>query len=150
VAHELAHVHHRDLRGGLIWLAVVAPFGLFAAALLAERLAPRDAPLGPRAIPAVALALALLLPPLTWISNELSRDVERRADAFSLELTGDPETFTAFQRRIALQNVSDPDPPAWRHGLFGTHPTTLQRIGQAEAFASGREGQSRAASPAGP
>jgi STE24 endopeptidase len=150
VAHELGHVHYRDLRGGLIWLAVVAPFGLWAAALLAERLAPRDAPLGPGAIPAVALSLALLLPPLTWISNVLSRDVERRADAYSLQLTGDPDTFIAFQRRIAIQNVSDPEPPAWRHVLFGTHPTTLQRIGQAEAFATRRDRRSRAASPAAP
>ena len=59
VAHELGHVHHHDVRNGLIWLAIVAPFGMWAVAVLAERLAPRDAPLGPRAVPAVALSLAL-------------------------------------------------------------------------------------------
>ena len=135
VAHELGHVHHHDVRDGLLWVAVVAPFGLFAAATLASRLAPRDAPLGPRAIPAVALSLALLLPPITWISNQLSRDVERRADAFSLQLTREPRPFIGFQRRIAIQNVADPDPWEAIQFLFGTHPTTLQRIGQAEAFA---------------
>jgi STE24 endopeptidase len=143
VAHELGHVHHHDVRDGLLWVAVVAPFGLFAAATLASRLAPRDAQLGPRAIPAVALSLALLLPPITWISNQLSRDVERRADAFSLQLTGEPRPFIGFQRRIAIQNVADPDPWAAIQFLFGTHPTTLQRIGQAEAFA--REEAPRAA-----
>jgi STE24 endopeptidase len=135
VAHELGHVHHHDVRDGLLWVAVVAPFGLFSAAALAARLAPRDAPLGPRAIPAVALSLALLLPPITWISNQLSRDVERRADAFSLQLTGEPRPFIGFQRRIAVQNVADPDPWPAIQFLFGTHPTTLQRLGQAEAFA---------------
>ena len=135
VAHELGHVHYRDVRNGLLWVAIVAPFGMWAAASLAERLAPRDAPTGPRAIPAVALSLALLLPAVTWISNQLSRDVERRADAFSLELTHEPRPFIGFQRRIAIQNVADPDPPAVIQFLFGTHPTTLQRIGQAEAFA---------------
>jgi STE24 endopeptidase len=134
VAHELGHVHHQDVRNGLIWLAVVAPFGMWAAAVLAERIAPRGGALGPRAVPAVALALALVVPLVTIVSNQLSRDVERRADAFSLELTRDPGTFIAFQRRIAIKNVSDPDPPALARFLLGTHPSTVQRLGQAEAF----------------
>jgi STE24 endopeptidase len=134
VAHELGHVHHHDVRNGLIWLAIVAPFGMWAAAVLAERLAPRGAALGPRAVPAVALSLALVVPAVTMISNQLSREVERRADAFSLELTHDPATFIAFQRRITVQNVSDPDPPAIVRFLFGTHPSTVERIGLAKAF----------------
>ena len=68
------------------------------------------------------------------VSNQLSRDVERRADAFSLELTHDPRTFIEFQDRIAVKNVSDPDPPAVARFLLGTHPSTIQRIGMAEAF----------------
>jgi STE24 endopeptidase len=135
VAHELGHVHHHDVRRGLLWLAIVAPFGMWAAALLAERLAPPRAALGPRAVPAVALSLALVVPVLTIVSNQLSRDVERRADAFSLDLTRDPRTFIAFQRRITVNNVSDPDPPALVHFLLGTHPSTIERIGIAEAFA---------------
>jgi STE24 endopeptidase len=135
VAHELGHVRNRDVRGGLLWLAIVAPFGTWAAAVLAERLAPRGAALGPRAVPAVALSLALVAPVLTMVSNQLSRDVERRADAFSLELTRDPRTFIAFHERLAVKNVSDPDPPAVARFLLGTHPSTIQRLGMAEAFA---------------
>ncbi|MBA2637038.1 MAG: M48 family peptidase, partial [Solirubrobacterales bacterium] len=52
-------------------------------------------------------------------------------------LTGRPEPFIAFERRIALRNVADPTPPAWWHTLFGTHPTTVQRIGIGEAWRSG-------------
>ena len=134
VAHELGHVNHHDVRNGLIWLAVVAPFGTWAAAALAQRLAPRGAALGPRAVPAVALSLAIVAPVITIVSNQLSRAVERRADAFSLELTRDPETFIAFHRRIAINNVSDPEPPAAVRFLLGTHPSTLERIGMGEAF----------------
>ena len=134
VAHELGHVHHHDVRNGLIWLAIVAPFGIWAVAVLAERLAPPGAELGPRAVPAVALSLALVAPAITMVSNQLSRAVERRADAFSLELTHDPETFIDFQQRISVKNVSDPDPPAVARFLLGTHPSTIQRIGQAQAF----------------
>ena len=134
VAHELGHVRHHDMRNGLIWVAIVAPFGMWAVAMLTERLAPRDGALGPRAVPAVALAVALVVPVLTMVSNQLSRDVEARADAFSLELTDDPATLIEFQRRIALQNVSNPDPPGLARFLLGTHPTTLERIGMAKAF----------------
>jgi STE24 endopeptidase len=63
----------------------------------------------------------------------LSRAVERRADAFALDLTGDPQTLIDFHRRIALKNLGDPDPPRWLQLLTGSHPTTLERIGIAEA-----------------
>jgi STE24 endopeptidase len=132
VAHELGHVHYDDMRNGLIWFAVVAPFGMWAVALLSERFS--GGALGPRAVPAVALSIALVVPALTMISNQLSRDVETRADAFSLQLTDDPQTLIDFQRRIAIKNVSDPDPPAISRFLLGTHPTTLERLGMAEAF----------------
>jgi len=103
---------------------------MLAAARLAERFgAAPDA----RAVPATALALALLVPAVTAVSNQLSRAVERRADAFALRVTDDPATQIAFQKRIAVRNVGEPDPPGWAQALFGTHPTTLERIAAAEA-----------------
>jgi len=133
VAHELGHVHYHDVRNGLIWLAVVALPGMWALAELTRRLG-GDASAGARAVPAVALGIAIVVPLITMISNQLSREVEARADAFALELTREPDTFIGFQRRIAIQNVSDPEPPAVTQFLLGTHPTTMQRIGMAEAF----------------
>jgi STE24 endopeptidase len=134
LAHELGHVHHRDVPRGLLYLAIVAPFGMFAAARLGERLAPRDSLATAAAVPAVVLAVGLVAPAITSISNQLSRAVEARADQFSLELTREPQAMIGFQRRIAIQNVSDPDPPRLAHVLLGTHPTTMQRIGLALAF----------------
>jgi STE24 endopeptidase len=69
----------------------------------------------------------------------LSRQVEARADAFSLRLTGDPSSFVEFHRRLAVRNVSDPDPPRFWQILFGTHPTTLQRIGIGVAVEKNRQ-----------
>jgi STE24 endopeptidase len=127
------------VRGGLVFLALVAPVALFALARLTERLASagRDGRLGPAALPALALGVVALTTTVTVVSNQLSRRVEARADVYALQLTGRPEPFIAFERRIALRNVSDPTPPAWSHTLFGTHPTTLQRIGIGEAWRSG-------------
>ena len=131
LAHELGHVHYDDVPRGLLYVAIVAPFGMFAAARLAERMGPAG---GPAAVPAVALALALLVPAITMISNQLSRAVEARADRYSMELTRAPDDLIAFQERITVKNVSDPEPREWTHFLLGTHPTAMERIGQALAF----------------
>lgn len=127
VAHELGHVKHRDVPGGLLWVAIVAPFGMLVVARATEKLT-RE---GTTAVPAAVLSLALVAPVLTTVSHQLSRAIERRADAFALELTDEPDAMVSFERKITLQNVGDPDPPGWQQLLMGTHPTTMERIGQA-------------------
>jgi STE24 endopeptidase len=143
VAHELAHVHHRDVPNGLLYLAIVAPFGMFAVARLTDRLAPDEpGPAGPAILPALALSIAVMTTTITTISNQLSRDVEARADSFALQQTREPEPFISFEKRIALRNLSDPDPPGWQTFLLGTHPPTIDRIGMGVAFERS-QGESR-------
>jgi STE24 endopeptidase len=149
VAHELGHVHYHDVPRGLLYLAIVAPFGMFAAARLGERLAPRKSLGLPAAIPATILAISVMAPAVTIVSNQLSRDVEARADRFAMELTGDSKDLIGFQRRVAIQNVSDPAPPEWVSFLLGTHPTAMQRIGQALAFSRAAREAGDAGTPAG-
>ncbi len=138
VAHELAHVHYRDVPHGLLYLALVAPFGLFAVAALTRRLAPGEP--GPATLPALALSLVLVTTTLTTISNQLSRAIEARADSYALTLTGEPEPFISFERRIALRNLADPDPPAWQTLLLATHPPAIERIGIGVAYQRGARG----------
>ena len=146
VAHELAHVRYRDLPHGLLWLAIVAPPAVFLAQVLAERflrgVRPGESglPATPAALPAYALALALVSFAAGLASNPLSRAVEARADAFALRLTHEPAAFIGLERSLAVTNVSEPDPPRAWHVLLGTHPTTVERIGFGLAFAraSGR------------
>jgi len=133
VAHELAHVKNHDLSRGLLWLAIVAPGATLLVQRLGETLS-RGRPAGtPAALPALALSLGIVSFAVGAASNVLSRQVEARADAYALELTSDPEAAIGQDRRLAVQNVSDPDPPAVWHALFGTHPTTVERIGMAVA-----------------
>jgi STE24 endopeptidase len=134
VAHELGHVRHRDVAFGLLWLALVAPFATLAVARAVERLTPP----GASAVPAAALVLTLVTPGVGVVYNQLSRAIERRADAFALELTGEPDAAIGLERRLTLQNVGDPAPPRWLQALMGTHPDTMERIGQALAFRSRR------------
>jgi STE24 endopeptidase len=137
VAHELAHQHHRDVPNGLLYLAIVTPFGLFAVAQLTRRLAPAGAEPGPAVLPALALGLVVMTTTITTISNQLSRRVEARADSYALALTGEPEPFIGFEKRIALRNLADPDPPDWQTFLLATHPPTIERIGIGIAYERG-------------
>jgi STE24 endopeptidase len=139
VAHELAHVRHRDVAHGLLYAGLLAPVVLHAAAAVAGELGGqrglRDG--SPSVLPALVLgagmAGALAAPASAW----LSRRVEARADAFSLVLTDAPAPFESFERRIVLQNLADPAPPRWLAALVGSHPPTLERIGFARAYARG-------------
>jgi STE24 endopeptidase len=63
------------------------------------------------------------------VQNLVSRQIEARADIHALDLTRDPGTFVAMQRELAVTNLSEPDPPAVLQWLFGSHPTTAQRVG---------------------
>ncbi|MEA2194782.1 MAG: endopeptidase [Solirubrobacteraceae bacterium] len=137
VAHELSHVHYRDVPNGLLYLAIVAPFGLFAVAQLTRRIAPGGGEAGPAVLPALALGLVVMTTTITTISNQLSRRIEARADSYALTLTGEPEPFIGFEKRIALRNLSDPDPPGWQTLLLATHPPTMQRIGIGVAYERG-------------
>src|SRR5436190_1172163 len=132
VAHELAHVHYRDVPRGLLYLALVAPAAMLAVQRLTERLSPARGT--PAVLPAAALSLALVSGALGIVSNQLSRRVEQRADSFSLRLTRAPEPFIAFERGITVRNLAEPDPPGWVVALLATHPPTVERIGAAVAY----------------
>ena len=135
VAHELAHVRHRDVPRSV--------------AVRGDRRAGRGAggpaaELGavtergtPAALPALALAAALVSAPLALVANRLSRAIERRADEFSLELSGAPDAFVSFERAIALQNVADLDPPRWRQPrCWRRTRRPLERIGSGRCVAT--------------
>jgi STE24 endopeptidase len=134
VAHELGHVRHRDVPRAVLYAAVVAPATARAVQRLGGALSEERGT--PAALPALALAGALLATPLGMIGNRLSRAVERRADEFSLRLAGAPDAFVSFERTIALQNVADVEPPRWVSRLLASHPPTAERIGAAVAFAA--------------
>jgi STE24 endopeptidase len=137
VAHELGHTKHNDVLTGTVLGALGGAFGvgLLGIVLTRRTLLRRTGVAGlgdPRAVPlllALSMVGTLLASP---IQNTISRAVEARADRTSLEATRDPSTFIAMQKQLALRSLSDPTPPAWSQFWFGSHPTTLQRIGMAE------------------
>ncbi|MER7582447.1 M48 family metalloprotease [Kitasatospora sp. NPDC097691] len=154
VAHELGHVKHRDVPVGTALGAVGAAVAVAVLGLLTGWQPLLDAAgvtdaADPRALPLLA-ALAALLGALSGPAQcAVSRRIEARADRHALELTGDAEQFVAMQRRLALTNVSDVDPPRLLELLFATHPSATRRIAAARAWqaARGRPASERRATP---
>ncbi|MFD8750372.1 M48 family metalloprotease [Kitasatospora sp. NPDC059577] len=154
VAHELGHVKHRDVPVGTALGAVGAAVAVAVLGLLADWQPLLDAAgvtdaADPRALPLLA-ALAALLGTLSGpVQCAVSRRIEARADRHALELTGDAEQFVAMQRRLALVNVSDVDPPWLLELLFATHPSATRRIAAARAWqaAPGRPAPEQRATP---
>ncbi|HEY2572087.1 MAG TPA: M48 family metalloprotease [Solirubrobacteraceae bacterium] len=135
VAHELAHVRHRDVARSVAFAALTAPAAAFAVQRLSWAMSPVRASAG--ALPALALATGAVSLPLAVLSSRLSRAVERRADDFSLRLSQAPRAFVSFERAIALQNIADLEPPRLLTKLLASHPPTAERIGAALAHERG-------------
>ena len=108
VAHELGHVRHDDIVRGLAFVALIAPLGVLFVRLLAEPLLRRAGtdPGSPAALPAYALGLFLASLALGMVGNQLSRKVEASADSFALELTHDPHSFIALQRKLTISTLA--------------------------------------------
>jgi STE24 endopeptidase len=141
-AHELGHAKDNDVFTGTVLAALGTSAAVIALYLLGSwgwllRRAGVDAIGEPRAIGlmiAVVTVAGLVAGPAQAF---VSRRVEARADEHALTLTGDPATFEAMQRRLGTVNLSDPDPPSWEHNMFASHPSTVERMAAARAFARG-------------
>jgi STE24 endopeptidase len=142
VAHELGHAKDRDVLAGTAMGALGAAVSVIAVYLLGSwtgllRRAGVHSIAEPRAI-ALLLALAAIAGLAAGPAQSLlSRKVEARADAHALALTGDPATFVAMQQRLSTVNLSDPDPNRLEYLLFASHPSTVERIAAARAYARG-------------
>jgi STE24 endopeptidase len=139
VAHELGHAADHDVRDGTLLGALGTATAVCALALLLSwspllRRAGAPAVGDGRVVPLLLLLVAVGTQLVGPAANLVSRQVEARADLHALELTRDPETFIAVQRRLAVTNLSDLDPNPVAYALFASHPSTTQRIALARRW----------------
>jgi STE24 endopeptidase len=152
LAHELAHVAHRDVLWSTVAGALLTGAGVLVVNWLLGLGWVRDllqvGGLGdPLVTPGLLLLGAvggLLASPL---ASAVSRWAEARADWTALEVSRDPGTAVAVERRLALENRADLRPNRLLVVVFSSHPPTMARIAQARLWADRNQGPSRV--PAG-
>jgi STE24 endopeptidase len=142
VAHELGHAKDNDVLTGTAIGALGTAAGVIVLYLLGFwgwllGLAGVDSIGEPRAIGLVVAVATLAGLAGGPTQAFVSRRIEARADAHAMTLTGDPATFEAMQRRLGTVNLSDPDPPTWEYLMSASHPSTVQRMAAARAYARG-------------
>lgn len=141
MAHEMGHYVRRDVWQGTLMAWGVTVLGLALAAWglpkvirrWAHRL--RFSELSDLAsFPLLGLAVAVYLFLLMPVTNGFSRFIERRADLYALQLTGNREAAVRAFRKLAAGNLSLPNPPAWIEFWFYTHPSLDRRIALARTW----------------
>ena len=133
VAHELAHVVHRDV----LRSTVIGSAGAALLVLLIWQLVSWEALRGwlgasgsgdPRWLPFLALVLAVTSFVTLPLQNWYSRSIEAAADRAAIENTGDPDSAVSVEVNLARSNLADLQPNGFVRWAFFTHPPILERI----------------------
>lgn len=153
MAHELAHVKHRDILTSTI--AATLAGAISALANFAMFFGGRDEE-GRPANAVVAIIVAIIAPlAAAMIQMAISRAREFEADRGGAEISGDPLALASALGKIDAYARGIPFPTAEAHpataqmmimnplaggaidSLFSTHPKTAERIARLEAIARG-------------
>ena len=131
LAHELSHVDRHHTLKGVLWFGVLGLPALWAVLAVCGRVARRrglDGVRDPRAASIVVAGLLVAAALLTPVENGISRRYEAEADWVALRATGDGDGMAGLQKRLAVANLSNPEPPGWAVALLFDHPPVMDRI----------------------
>jgi heat shock protein HtpX len=153
MAHELAHVKHRDILISTISATMAGAISMLAN--FAMFFGGRDDE-GRPANPIVGILVAILAPlAASLIQMAISRAREFEADRGGAEISGDPQALASALQKIHRYAQGMPMEAAERHpetaqmmimnplsggglrGLFSTHPSTEERVERLMAMARG-------------
>ena len=154
MAHELAHVKHRDILISTISATMAGAIGMLAN--FGMMFGGRDSE-GRPSNPLVGLLVAILAPlAASLIQMAISRSREFEADRGGAEISGDPQALASALQKIHRFAQGTPMETAERHpetaqmmimnplsggglrGLFSTHPATEERVQRLLEMAAGR------------
>ena len=154
MAHELAHVRHRDILISTVSATMAGAIGLLANFGMMFGGRSSD---GRPANPIAGLMAAILAPmAAALIQMAISRAREFEADRGGAEICGDPQALASALQKIQRIAQGTPMEAAERHpetaqmmimnplsggglrGLFSTHPATEERVQRLLAMAAGQ------------
>jgi STE24 endopeptidase len=131
LAHEYGHHESQHIWKGVAWYALLSLPILFVVARVAARWGGLYTP---RAVPVALFALVVAYLVVQPFDNLISRRMEAEADWVALETTRDPAAARELFEEFSETALQEPDPPEWAHLFFDTHPSIVERIGEATAW----------------
>ena len=136
VAHEYGHQARHHLPKGIAWYALLTVPLAYLIAVVTRR---RGGMRRPEAIPLALLVLVVFRLVTTPLNAAVTRHMEAEADWQALQTTRNARAMQSLFQRFATTGLSDPSPPTAPYLVFYDHPTFVQRIAMARAWAR-REG----------
>lgn len=145
VAHEMGHYVKHHLEWSALG-AVASAFVLLAAgSWLLARVIRRwggwwgvDSASQMAAVPVILLLLSIFSFLSLPVANAVSRQAERAADRYAMELIGSSEGGVTMNQKLAKTTYDVVYPPLLIRLLRDTHPSDMERIHAAEVFGRGQ------------
>lgn len=134
-AHEFGHIAHHHIWKGLAWSVLLTVPAFWLVELATRR---RGGLERPEVVPLALLVLALIGLLITPLGNIVSRRYEAEADWSALRVTHDPAAAASVFRKFSRDDLVQPNPPLWSYIWIDNHPTVVQRIAMARAYAARR------------
>ena len=132
-AHEFGHIAHHHIWKGLAWSLLLTVPGFWLVELATRRHGGLERP---EVVPLALLVLALIGLLITPLGNIVSRRYEAEADWSALRATHDPAAAAGVFRKFSRDDLVQPNPPLWSYIWIDNHPTVVQRIAMAHAYAA--------------
>jgi STE24 endopeptidase len=141
LAHELGHWKKQHVLLRMIALQILLILGAYVAFRLAPSTAlPELLGLASASFPArlfiLAVTASLVLFPLTPLFAAWSRHDEREADAFAIDLHGEPLDLASALAKLGTENLANLHPHPLYAAFYYSHPPLAERIGALKAAAN--------------
>lgn len=137
LAHELGHQVHNDIPIGIFVESMITLGGLYLASLALQwgvAVFGFESVSDVAAMPLFVLVIGIYSLVTMPLGNAYSRQRERRADEYALQVTGKGAAYASALTRLANQNLAEADPEPWVETLLYSHPALSKRIAMAEKF----------------
>lgn len=85
-------------------------------------------------LPVILLVLSVFSFVSLPVSNYISRQAESAADAYAMQLIGSADGAVTMHQKLAKVTYDEVAPPLLVHWFRSSHPTTMERILDAQAF----------------
>ncbi|WLR51505.1 M48 family metallopeptidase [Bacillus tianshenii] len=145
MAHEMAHYVYKHVFIGLSGYLLLSFFGFwFVAKGVAVIKRKWGEGLGVRKehillLPVILLLFSVLSFASSPLSNYVSREIERSADTYAIELTEDQQAAIKTFQQLTATGLSEVQPPTLVYWFRYGHPSMLERLQKVEQFETAEE-----------